>query len=138
MQLQGKDFEFEHGGKTFVKKIRIFLGGDYQFLCTTFDHQGANCTNFCLFCKATLRDKKDGPEAKWGEEEQARTLEDLENGRRRAIFPIQPEYVIPLPLHILLGLTKTYLEDFRKLVWILFLQLLCSTAKKFSSHTIYS
>jgi hypothetical protein len=93
--------------------VRFFLGGDYQFLCLNFGHLGACSKEFCLFCFATLHDKKVTPEelgGLWGDV-QMRTMEEWEaKAGRKALFPIQVSRVVPLPLHLLLGLMKDYLS----------------------------
>jgi len=94
------------------------LGGDYQFLCTNYGHKGACSSGFCLFCKAKLHQKRSNPESchpLWGEEETRKTMADLvqETGHK-PIFPIETNHVTTLPLHLMLGLTKDYLDMFRK------------------------
>jgi hypothetical protein len=97
--------------------VRIFLGGDYQFLCMNYGHGGACSQDFCLFCTATLKDKADSPSdvtEMWGLGQKSKTMADLfQHTGVDPIFPIEPEYVSPLPLHITLGLTKDYAIMFR-------------------------
>jgi len=54
-ELQDKCFTIGDKKKT----IRIFLGGDYQFLCENYGHPGAASTHFCLFCPITLQEKRE-------------------------------------------------------------------------------
>ena len=39
------------------KKIKVFLYGDYVFLCSMFGLSGARGTNFCLWCTQQRTDK---------------------------------------------------------------------------------
>ena len=107
------------------RTVRLFLGGDYQFLATNYGHQGAACTLFCLYCLATLEDKSTNPSSMnvlWGEGKTKKTLESLEiETGKKAIFPIEIDMLVPLPLHIILGLTKDYLLAFLEKVCFSFL-----------------
>jgi len=60
-ELQDATTEFQVNGKPLEKVVRIFLGGDYEFLVTVLGHKGACSTNFCIFCPWTLADKRDDP-----------------------------------------------------------------------------
>ena len=138
MELQGKKVEFEVKGKRLQKTVRVFLGGDYQFLCTNFGHGGASSTSFCLFCKALLVNKADCPadlEILWGEGETVRTLGDLmATYGVRPVFPIGPEMTVPLPLHIMLGLVKDYGDMFREEVRVSLLSLFVGIELKTTPH----
>ena len=115
--MQGKKTTFKVDGKELTKTVRLFLGGDYQFLATNYGHTGACNTDFCLFCTADLDSKCDCPaemQQMWGEGATARSLQNLEDATgKKAVFPIEPRYCVPLPLHIALGLCKSYMLLFR-------------------------
>jgi len=103
--------------KVLKKVVRIFLGGDYQFLCLNYGHGGASSQDFCLFCIAMLKNKVDCPSdinTLWGLGDTATTLASLfRHTDVDPIFPIEPDHASPLPLHIVLGLTKDYAIMFR-------------------------
>ena len=98
------------------KTVRIFLGGDYEFLCENFDQSGAASLSFCLWCPVSKGNKRDDPmqmEEVWGVGDQINTLESLKLRARRKKEPIvrvQLDRVVVLPLHITLGLTAAYLN----------------------------
>jgi len=50
----------------------------------------------------------------WGEGKTKRTASSLFKATGvKPVFPIEPQFCVPLPLHIMLGLTKDYLLMFR-------------------------
>ncbi|XP_065641217.1 uncharacterized protein LOC124812048 isoform X1 [Hydra vulgaris] len=55
--------------------IRVFVFGDYQFLCALYGISGASGRHCCLFCYATASDMKFGEHK--SSEVKDRTLEDL-------------------------------------------------------------
>ena len=106
-------------GKVTSKIVRLFLGGDYDFLCENYDHPDACSTNFCIWCPITLREKRNEEDCNgipW-EEVQLNTLEELKNRSRKKrdpVFRVDLSRVVVLPLHTNLGLTEKYLELLRK------------------------
>ena len=118
--LQDQSIEFTINGEKVEKVIRIFLGGDYEFLCLVLGHGGACCTNFCVFCPSTLGDKTDDPlsmdaDKTWDKKE--RTMEELTiSTQKPPILSFRLDRVVVLPLHIVLGLTKEYLSIFMKAI----------------------
>jgi len=124
-------------GNDVSKVIRLFLGGDYDFLCENYDHPGASSTHFCLWCPISRHQRKDDPvkmtagnEELWGKGGRVHTLESLKTlghthrvsnkhddlQPREPIFSFQLDRVVVLPLHITLGLTRDALEILRDTV----------------------
>jgi len=103
----------ENEGEKRKKTIRIFLGGDYMFLCANFHHKGPNSIEFCLFCNIQNHQKKIDPyelDCCWGEGQTKMTIEKIiEKTKIEPVFKIDIDNIVPLPLHIKLGLTKDYL-----------------------------
>jgi len=116
--LQDCKIDFELDGEKKTKTVRIFLGGDYEFLTLIFGHGGACSLNFCLFCPCQLASKSDdpltmNPEETWDKKE--RSLDDLKKTtNKEPILKFPLHRVVILPLHIVLGLTKEYLSIFMK------------------------
>jgi len=114
-EMQDQLVSFHVNGVVVQKVVRVFLGGDYQFLAMMYGHGGANSTDFCLFCDCTQCSRSSAPKDGmiWGDQGW-KTLERLmEQTNREPIFDIPPIRIVPIPLHIILGLTKEYLTMFR-------------------------
>ena len=119
------------------KKIRLFLCGDYQFLCCVYGIQGATSSFPCLWCNVPKSDIQAESKAKSA---QLRTLHDMSvnlkeflsegkgkksvakdyfNVVREPVLPIALDQVVPPYLHIMLGIIKRHHdfleEDVRKL-----------------------
>lgn len=106
------------GGKK--KTVRVFFSGDYEFLCENYGHRGPNSELFCLWCKIRIDQKREKIcqlKENWGGEQTGHNLQSLKllTGKD-PVFPFELDRVVVLPLHILLGLTSSYLEMFRKQV----------------------
>jgi hypothetical protein len=114
-KLQDHPFSVVVDGKVVTKTVRLFLGGDYEFLCEVFDQSNAASTSFCIWCPVTKEGRRDDPfemDGCWGEEGKEHTLESLKaraRKKRSPVFPFQLDRVVVLPLHITLGLTAAYL-----------------------------
>lgn len=105
--IQDKEIKFEKNGKEIKRIVRLFLGGDYEFLCENFGHPGAASKFFCLWCPISNEDKFDDPnemDVVWGEGELIRNVREY-----NPIFSFDLSRVVVLPLHILLGVVKCYL-----------------------------
>lgn len=113
-ELQDHQLDIEHQGKIVSKIVRIFLGGDYEFLCENYGHRGANSTEFCLWCKILLDQKKaEGP---WV----PRTRKELEEFTgKKPIFCFELDRVVVLPLHITLGVLSMCCDELDKQVFYL-------------------
>jgi len=114
-EIQDQSVSFNVNGEVVEKVVRVFVGGDYQFLAMMYGHGGANSTDFCLFCDCTQFKRSSAPKdgKMWGGDGW-RTLQDLMRQTNcEPIFPIPPTRVVPIPLHIVLGLTKEYLTLYR-------------------------
>jgi hypothetical protein len=116
--MQDREVVFKVDGKNIQKKktMRIFLGGDNQFLAMNFGHGGgASSTDFCIFCDCGKAERGTAPKDGkiWGEEGWKTLAELKQETEQVPIFEIPLERVVPIPLHIILGLTKEYLTLFR-------------------------
>ncbi len=109
------------------KQIRVFLFGDYEFLCKLYGLSGACGSHCCLWCLITPRDMQICPEerdritqrklsslkfhhaqfVKEGKGKKAKAAQYY-NAIRAPIWDIQLNYVCPPYLHILLGIVKKH------------------------------
>lgn len=115
-ELQDRTYAVVTKGKAVSRTIRIFLGGDYDFLCENFDQSNAASNQFCLWCPIDLNHKRDIPwsmgSPAWGEEGRTNTLPSLKaraRKNRNPVFKVELDRVVVLPLHIVLGLVAAYL-----------------------------
>jgi len=91
-EMQDQLVSFHVNGVVVQKVVRVFLGGDYQFLAMMYGHGGANSTDFCLFCDCTQCSRSSAPKDGmiWGDQGW-KTLERLmEQTNREPIFDIPP------------------------------------------------
>ena len=88
------------GNHTERRVLRLFLGGDYNFLCENFGHPGAASTSFCIWCPVTLNDKRADTfeDRGWGEDHTLETLLDSCGGN--PVFRFQLDRMVVLPLHL--------------------------------------
>jgi len=80
-----------------------------MFLCGNYGHPGPNHKNFCFCCPSELVNLRDKSDAGW-EEKIWKLLELQKVTGKETIFPIEPERCATLPLHLVLGLTKTLIK----------------------------
>jgi len=107
-ELQDRPFSCQTPDGVVNTTVRIFLGGDYDFLTECFGHQGACSKHFCLWCRITLQEKR--VRKTWCQEDCLHGLSTLQQQTgREPVFPIDLDRVVVLPLHIFLGLTQAYL-----------------------------
>ena len=108
------------------KVVRLFLGGDYEFLLENYDQSSAASKDFCLWCPAKTENRRDDPFTMnpcWGEGHLVNTLESLKERSRNGgdpIFRFPLCRVVVLPLHLTLGLTAQYLTLLKAKVRTLF------------------
>jgi hypothetical protein len=109
----------DNKGERRSKVVRLFLGGDYEYLLENFDQNSAASNDFCLWCPATKQNRQNDPfemPSHWGEGELVNTLESLkERSRTKSdpVFRFQLDRVVILPLHLTLGLTAHYLAQLK-------------------------
>ena len=53
-EMQRREFDFDLGEEFGKKKCRLLVFGDYEWLCKSLGHMGANSSYPCLWCKVQL------------------------------------------------------------------------------------
>jgi hypothetical protein len=108
----------EINGTTY--RLRKYLTGDMPFLCACYGHQGHSSRMPCLFCLSPQVDKNN--RSVWSSTIYlARTLENVKEDALKSrnnivqspLFDIEVDFVVPSPLHILLGLVSDILTTIR-------------------------
>ena len=120
-QLQDKTHSIIVKGEIVQRATRIFLGGDYDFLCENFDQSNAASSYYCLWCPTDKAHKRDTPwsmdSPAWGEPGNRNSLASLKarsRKKRDPIFRVELDRVVVLPLHIVLGLVAAYLTYLKR------------------------
>jgi hypothetical protein len=85
----------------------VFLNGDWAFLNTVLGLSTSAATHPCPLCLITLSDIRAGQLAPTT----PRTALHTESQKHLPLLLISSEYVVPLPLHIFLGLSNKLVRD---------------------------
>ncbi|CAO4380659.1 unnamed protein product [Caenorhabditis nigoni] len=110
-----KIIEFNKEGKLVTLRIRMKLVGDCKLLSAIYHHPGQACLEACYVCDVVIvksgKNRDTIQSFDLGSLGEIRTLEGMRKKGYEPLLNVEPAMSEPPPLHIYMGLVKTYVME---------------------------